>query len=66
MSVDLLRALVPHFGCVIEPTSEGLRLTGASRTFMNAAAGGHARVPRGLLYRAVASTDSTNLRLKPI
>ena len=52
MSDDLLPALIPFFGCVIERTPEGVRLTGASRNHMNAAA-----------LTAVAKTDSTNLRL---
>jgi hypothetical protein len=63
MPVDLLNALVPHFGCVIEQTDEGLRLTGASRNFMNAVAVSTRTFRAPFRYRAVARTDSTNLRL---
>jgi hypothetical protein len=63
VSDDLLSSLIPFFGCIIERTPEGLRLTGASRNHMNAAAitARHFRPP--FVLKTVAKTDSTNVRL---
>lgn len=63
MSEDLLLSMIPFFGCTIERTPDGVRLTGASQDGMNAVA----ITPR--VFRApftletVAKTNSTNLRL---
>jgi hypothetical protein len=35
ISDDLLPSMLPFFGCIIERTPEGARLTGASRNHMN-------------------------------
>ena len=63
MTVEMLQDLIPYFGCVVERTADGLRLTGASRNHMNAVA----LTPRvfrpPFTLKAVARTDSTNLRL---
>jgi hypothetical protein len=63
MPRDLIHSVVPYFGCVIEPVPEGLKLTGASRDFMNAAAVATRAFKPPFRFRAVAMTDSTNLRL---
>jgi hypothetical protein len=38
MSTDLLSSVIPFFGCVIERTPDGARLTGAGRNHMNTVA----------------------------
>lgn len=63
MPDNLLASMIPFFGCVIEPTPEGLRLSGASRNHMNAAAITSRRFKAPFTLRLVAKTDSTNLRL---
>ncbi len=60
---DLLGSLIPFFGCVIERTADGVRLTGASRNHMNAAALTPRTYRPPFVLRATAKTDSTNLRL---
>jgi hypothetical protein len=60
---DLLSSLVPFFGCVFARTADGLELTGASRNFMNAAAVTTRTFRAPFTLRAVAKTDSTNVRL---
>ena len=63
MADDLLASLIPFFGCIIERTPEGTRLTGASRNHMNAAAITRELFRAPFALRTVARTDSTNLRL---
>lgn len=63
MSDDLLSSMLPYFGCVMERTADGLRLTGARRNHMNSAALTNRTFRAPFLLRTVARTDSTNLRL---
>ena len=63
MSDDLLPTLIPYFGCLIQRSADGIQLTGASRNHMNAAAITPRTFRAPLTLRAVAKTDSTNLRL---
>ena len=63
MSNDLLSTMIPFFGCVIERNQEGVRLTGASRNHMNAAAITNKVFKAPFTLKTVAKTDSTNLRL---
>lgn len=63
MAADLLSSLIPFFGCVLEPTPEGLRLAGAGRNHMNSAAITSRSFRAPFTLKAVARTDSTNLRL---
>jgi hypothetical protein len=63
MPDDLLSMLIPYFGCVIQRSGEGLQLRGASRNHMNAAAITPCTFRPPFALRAVAKTDSTNLRL---
>ena len=63
MADDLLSTLIPWFGCVIQRTPEGIQLTGVGRPFMNAAAVTPRTYRAPLIIRAIARTDSTNLRL---
>jgi len=63
MSDNLLHSLIPFFGCIIEPTVDGVRLTGASRNHMNAAAITSKVFRAPFTLKAVARTDSTNVRL---
>lgn len=63
MSDDLLSSMIPFFGCIIQQTSEGARLTGASRNHMNAAAITSRLFRAPFTLTTVAKTDSTNLRL---
>ena len=63
MPDDLLASMIPFFGCVIERTPDGLQLTGASRNYMNAAAITSRLFRAPFTLRAIARTDSTNLRL---
>jgi len=58
-----LDSLLPYFGCVIRRTPEGVALTGASHNHMNAAALTPRVYRAPFTLRAVARTDSTNLRL---
>jgi hypothetical protein len=55
--------MIPFFGCVIEHTSEGLRLSGASRNHMNAVALTAQSFQPPFTLTTVAKTDSTNVRL---
>ena len=63
MPDDLLASSIPYFGCVIERTPEAIRLTGAGRNHMNAAAITTRVFRAPFTVKAVAKTDSTNLRL---
>jgi hypothetical protein len=60
---DLLPSMIPFFGCTIERTSEGARLTGASRNHMNAVALTCKLFRAPFTITTVARTDSTNVRL---
>jgi hypothetical protein len=60
---DLLSSMIPFFGCVIERTSDGARLTGAGQNHMNAAAITCKVFRAPFTLKTVAKTDSTNLRL---
>ena len=63
MSADLMDAMIPFFGCIIERTPEGARLTGASRNHMNAVAITSRVFRAPFTLKTVARTDSTNVRL---
>ena len=63
MTKDLISTLIPYFGCLIQPSTDGIQLTGASRNHMNAAAITPRTFRAPFTLRAVAKTDSTNLRL---
>jgi hypothetical protein len=63
MSDDVLSTLIPYFGCLIHPSAEGVELTGASRNHLNAAAITPRTYRAPFTLRAVAKTDSTNVRL---
>lgn len=63
MSDDLLSAMIPFFGCIIERIPEGARLSGASRNHMNAVAITSQVFKAPFTVKTVAKTDSTNLRL---
>lgn len=63
MPDSLLASMIPFFGCLMERTPEGLRLSGAGRNHLNAAALTSRRFQAPFTLRLVAKTDSTNLRL---
>src|SRR5262245_33006573 len=63
MSDDLLPSMIPFFGCTIERTPEGARLTSASRHNPNAVALTSQVFRPPFTLKTVARTDSTNLRL---
>jgi hypothetical protein len=63
MSTDLMHAMIPFFGCIIERTPEGVRLTGASRNHLNAIAITPEVFRAPFTLKTVARTDSTNVRL---
>ena len=63
MSREMLSSMIPFFGCVIEKTPDGIRLTGASQNFLNAVAITPQVFHAPFSLKAVAKTDSTNLRL---
>ncbi len=63
MAADLLPSMIPFFGCLIERTPEGARLTGASRNYLNAVAITHELFRAPFTLKTVAKTDSTNVRL---
>src|SRR5690348_11650229 len=63
MSSDLLPSMLPFMGCVIEPTPDGVKLTGASRDHMMAVALTPKLFRPPFTIKTVAKTDSTNLRL---
>jgi len=63
MSDDLLPSMIPFMGCVIEHVPDGVRLTGASRDHMMAAAITCRTFRPPFTIKTVAKTDSTNLRL---
>ena len=59
MSDDLLASIIPIFGCIIERTPEGVRLTGASRDSMMVVAITSKVLRPSFPLRTVAKTDST-------
>ncbi|MGQ0702258.1 MAG: hypothetical protein ACT4PM_03895 [Gemmatimonadales bacterium] len=63
MAADLLRSLLPFYGCLVKPVPDGLSLHGASEDWLLSVA----LTPRSFrppfVLRTVAQTDSTNLRL---
>ena len=63
MPDNLLPSMIPFFGCTIERTHEGARLTGASRNHMNAVAITSQVFRAPFTLKTVAKTDSTNVRL---
>lgn len=63
MAKDLVSQLIPFMGCVMERTREGLKLTGASQDHMMAVALTPKLFRPPFTVKAVAKTDSTNLRL---
>ena len=60
MADDLLRQLIPYFGCVMEPVDEGIQLRGVGPPHMNAAAVTPNTFQAPFTLRTSAKTDSTN------
>jgi hypothetical protein len=63
MSENLISKLVPHQGCVIRRTNDGIEIDGsAMKWVMSAAVAPFAR-RAPFVFRVVGKTDSTNLRM---
>jgi hypothetical protein len=62
MSPDLLPSMIPFMGCEVERTPDGVRLTGASRDHMMPVLLTTKLFRPPFTVKAVAKTDSTNLR----
>ena len=63
MKQESLQSMVPFFGCSIESTPEGLRLTGPPQEYLNAVALTPQPFRAPFTLTTIAKTDSTNLRL---
>ena len=63
MSENLIHRLIPHQGCVIKRTAEGIEVAGSAMNWVMAAAVAPFVVRPPVLIRVVGKTDSTNLRM---
>ena len=63
MAENLIHKLVPHQGCVITPTSEGIEIAGSAMNWVMSAAVSPIVCRPPFVFRVVGKTDSTNLRM---
>jgi hypothetical protein len=63
MTENLIHRLIPHQGCVIKRTAEGIEVAGSAMNWVMAAAVAPFVVRPPVLIRVVGKTDSTNLRM---
>jgi hypothetical protein len=63
MSENLISKLVPHQGCVITPTAEGIQIAGSAMNWVMSAAVAPFVCSPPFAFRVVGKTDSTNLRM---
>lgn len=63
MTENLIGRLLPHQGCVITPTADGIEIAGSAMTWVMSAAVAPMVCRAPFVWRVVGRTDSTNLRL---
>jgi hypothetical protein len=63
MAENLIGKLVPHQGCVIKRTDEGIEVAGSAMNWVMSAAVAPFVVRPPFAFRVVGKTDSTNLRM---
>lgn len=63
MSENLIGRLLPHQGCVITPTGDGIEIVSTSQNWVMAAAIAPFVCRAPFTFRVVGKTDSTNLRM---
>ena len=63
MSENLIHRLLPHQGCVITPTAEGIQVAGSAMNWVMSAAVAPFVCRAPFVFRVVGKTDSTNLRM---
>ena len=63
MAENLIHRLVPHQGCVITRTADGIEIAGSAMNWVMSAAVAPFVVRAPVVIRVVGKTDSTNLRM---
>lgn len=63
MSENLIHRLLPHQGCVITPTAEGIDVSGSAMNWVMSAGVAPFTCRAPFRFRVVGRTDSTNLRM---
>jgi hypothetical protein len=63
MAENLISKLVPHQGCVIKRTDDGIEVAGSAMNWVMSAAVAPFVVRPPFTFRVVGKTDSTNLRM---
>lgn len=63
MAENLIHRLIPHQGCVISPTAEGVDIAGAAMNWVMSAGVVPFTCRAPFRFRVVGRTDSTNLRM---
>ena len=63
MAENLIHRLVPHQGCVITRTADGIEIFGSAMNWVMSAGVAPLVVRAPVLIRVVGKTDSTNLRM---
>ena len=63
MSENLIHRLLPHQGCVITPTEDGVNIAGSAMNWVMSAGVAPTTYRPPFVFRVVGKTDSTNLRM---
>ena len=63
MSENLIHRLLPHQGCVITPTGDGIEIAGSAMNWVMSAGVAPFACRAPFVFRVVGKTDSTNLRM---
>jgi hypothetical protein len=63
MADNLIHQLIPHQGCVITRTPEGIEISGSAMNWVMSAAVAPLVCRAPFTFRVVGKTDSTNLRM---
>ena len=63
MAENLIHRLLPHQGCVITPTAEGIDIAGSAMNWVMSAGVAPLVCRAPFAFRIVGRTDSTNLRM---
>ena len=63
MAENLIHRLLPHQGCVITTTDDGIEIAGAGQRWVMAAGVAPFTCRAPFAFRVVGKTDSTNLRM---
>jgi hypothetical protein len=62
-SENLIHRLLPHQGCVLTPTTEGIVIAGSAMNWVMSAAVAPFGCRAPFVFHVVGQTDSTNLRM---